>query len=54
MISILGFIIDIWWLLDICNVSIEGLNHILNDANGLNTVFWLIVLLAKGNLIENK
>ena len=49
MYKIFKAIVVIIWILDICNISVSGiswlsfLEPILNDANGLNTLFWLLV-----------
>lgn len=44
MYKIFNAIIIIWWILDICNANIPQLQSTLNDSNGLNGLFWLLVL----------
>ena len=52
MYKIFKGIIGLVWLLDICNINVIGipllecLEPILNDANNLNTLFWLLVFLV--------
>ena len=43
MYRIIYAAITIIWILDICNVNMQGLEFILNDSNGLNTLFWFLI-----------
>ena len=41
--------ISLIWVLDICNINVSGiswlawLEPILNDANNMNELFWLVI-----------
>lgn len=43
MYRIIYAAITIIWILDICNINMPGLEFILNDSNGFNTLFWLLI-----------
>ena len=49
MYKIFKTVISLIWLLDICNINVSGiswlawLEPILNDANNMNELFWLVI-----------
>lgn len=49
MYKIFKTIISLIWVLDICNINVSGiswlawLEPILNDANNMNELFWLVI-----------
>ena len=49
MYKIFKTIIILIWLLDVCNINVSGiswlawLEPILNDANNMNELFWLVI-----------
>ena len=49
MYKIFKTIIILIWVLDICNINVSGiswlawLEPILNDANNMNELFWLVI-----------
>lgn len=49
MYKIFKTIIILIWLLDICNINVSGISWLawlepmLNDANNMNELFWLII-----------
>ena len=52
MYRIFKSLVVVVWILDIMNINVIGiplleyLEPILNDANNLNTLFWLLVFLV--------